>query len=141
MDEPLHKPRIAIAGATGRVGFALTNLVLSDPVDIVALTRRPEQARLPQGVNVVAVDFAKPRTLDDALRGADRLFIAHGTSPEQVNNEIALIDSAVAVGVRHIVKLSAMGPATRLIPCAWHTEIEAHLAPQPVASTVIRRSP
>jgi uncharacterized protein YbjT (DUF2867 family) len=51
-----------------------------------------------------------------------------------------LIDGAVAAGVRHIVKLSAMGPASRLNPFAWHMQIEAHLAQQPVASTVLRPS-
>jgi NAD(P)H dehydrogenase (quinone) len=135
-----RKPRIAIAGATGRVGSALTNLLASDPLDIVALTRRPDAARLPQGVTVAAIDFDRPNSLKDALRGADRLFISHGSSPQQVANEIALIDAALAAGVNHIVKLSAMGPPTRLYPFAWHMEIEAHLARQPVASTVLRPS-
>jgi NAD(P)H dehydrogenase (quinone) len=106
----------------------------------VALSRRADSAGLPTGVTVAAIDFDQPKTLEDALRGADRLFIAHGTSPRQVANEIALIDAAVAAGVSHIVKLSAMGPATRLNPLAWHMEIEAHLSRQPVASTALRPS-
>jgi NAD(P)H dehydrogenase (quinone) len=134
------RQRIAVAGATGRVGLALTSLLASDPVDVVALSRRPDAAGLPEGVAVAAVDFDHPKTLEDALRGADRLFIAHGTSPDQVANEIALIDGAVGAGVGHIVKLSAMGPATRLNPLAWHMEIEAHLSRQPVASTALRPS-
>jgi NAD(P)H dehydrogenase (quinone) len=133
------KQRIAIAGATGRVGSALTKLLASDPVDVVALSRRPDAAGLPTGVAVAAIDFDQPKTLEDALRGSDRLFIAHGTSPQQAANEIALIDAAVAAGVGHVVKLSAMGPATRLNPLAWHMEIEAHLSRQPVASTALRR--
>jgi uncharacterized protein YbjT (DUF2867 family) len=135
-----HRPRIAIAGATGRVGSTLASLLASDPVDVTVLTRRPDAADLPKGASVAAVDFKQPSTLENALRGADRLFIAHGTSPQQVANEIALIDSAVAAGVRHIVKLSALGPPSRLVPFAWHMEIEAHLARQPVASTVLRPS-
>jgi NAD(P)H dehydrogenase (quinone) len=134
------KPRIAIAGATGRVGSTLTSLLASDPVDVVALTRRPDAARLPEGVTAVAVDFDKPTTIADALRGADRLFISHGSSLQQVANEIALIDGAVAAGVKHITKLSSIGPATRLYPLAWHTEIEAHLSRQPIASSVLRPS-
>lgn len=135
-----HRPRIAIAGATGRVGAALTALLASDPVDITMLTRRPHTVRPPKGASIVAIDFDRPPTLQEALRGADRLFISHGTSPQQVANEIALIDGAVAAGVRHIVKLSALGPASRLNPFAWHMQIEAHLARQPVASTVLRPS-
>src|SRR6478609_4183626 len=137
---PPHQARIAIAGAAGRVGSALTRLLASDPVDVVALSRRPDATGLPKGVAVAAIDFDQPKTLEDALRGADRLFISHGTSPQQVANEIALIDAAVAAGVHHIVKLSALGPASRLNPFAWHMQIEAHLAQQPVASTVLRPS-
>ena len=133
-------PRIAIAGATGRVGSALTGLLNSDPVDITVLTRRPDAAQLPKGASIAAIDFDQPHTLQNALRGADRLFVSHGTSPQQVANEIALIDGAFAAGVRHIVKLSALGPASRLNPFAWHMQIEAHLAQQPVASTVLRPS-
>jgi len=135
-----HKPRIAIAGATGRVGATLTGLLVSDPVDITVLTRRPDAAQPRKGASIAAIDFDQPHTLLNALRGADRLFVSHGTSPRQVANEIALIVAAVAAGVRHIVKLSAMGPASRLNPFAWHMQIEAHLAQQPVASTVLRPS-
>ncbi|BEP65467.1 SDR family oxidoreductase (plasmid) [Variovorax sp. V213] len=133
-----RKPRIAIAGATGRVGVSLTALLADDPIDLVVLTRQSSPAQLPEGVATFKVDFKHAETLDTALRGVDRLFIAHGTSLEQVANEIALIDAAVAAGVRHIVKLSALGPATRLLPLAWHMQIEAHLAQQPIASTVLR---
>jgi NAD(P)H dehydrogenase (quinone) len=132
------KPRIAIAGATGRVGAALTALLAADPIGLVALTRGSSTARLPEGLAAFKVDFKRADTLEEALRGIDRLFIAHGTSLEQVPNEIALINAAVASGVRHIVKLSALGPATRLLPLAWHMQIEAHLAQQPIASTVLR---
>ena len=135
-----RKERIAIAGATGRVGAALTNLLASDPVDVTVLTRRPNAIQTLNGVGIAAVDFDRPHSLQEALRGADRLFVSHGTSPRQLANEIALIDGAIAAGVRHIVKLSALGPASRLNPFAWHMQIEAHLARQPVASTVLRPS-
>jgi len=134
----IKRPRIAIAGATGRVGANLTALLAADPIDLVALTRDSSAARLPEGMVTFKVDFKRAETLEQALRGIDRLFVAHGTSLDQVPNEIALIDAAVASGVRHVVKLSAFGPATRLLPLAWHMQIEAHLALQPIASTVLR---
>jgi NAD(P)H dehydrogenase (quinone) len=137
---PSRRARIAVAGATGRVGATLANLLAADGVDGVALTRRPDEIRASAGVAVASVDFDRKETLQDALRGVDRFFLSHGTSPRQVENEIALIDAAVAAGVRHIVKLSALGPASRLNPFAWHMQIEAHLARQPVASTAIRPS-
>ena len=130
--------RIAVAGATGRVGNTLIDRLGTDPVDVVALTRQSTTAQFAPNVTVATVDFDQPATLTGALAGVDKVFVAHGTSATQVENEIALIDAAVAAGVRHIVKLSAMGPATHLNPFAWHMKIEAHLARQPVASTALR---
>ncbi|MCK1393007.1 SDR family oxidoreductase [Bradyrhizobium sp. 1] len=134
------RPRVAVAGATGRVGSALISKLVTEPVELVALTRAPGAERLPSGVSVATVDFDARSTLDDALRGADRLFLAHGTSPRQVANEIALIDAAVAAGVSHIVKLSVLGPPSRLHPFDWHMQIEAHLATRDVGFTVLRPS-
>lgn len=134
------RARIAVAGATGRVGSALIAGLASEPLDLVALTRNPNAEGLPAGVTIAAVDFDAPSTLDEALRGADRLFLAHGTSPRQVANEIALIDAAVAAGVGQIVKLSTMGPPSRLHPMDWHMQIEAHLATVDIGYTVLRPS-
>ncbi|ACZ76304.1 MULTISPECIES: NmrA family NAD(P)-binding protein [Dickeya] len=130
--------RIAVAGATGRVGSHLINKLSSDPVEIISLTRQKEPENISDRVSFAIVDFDKPSTLEMGLVGVDKLFISHGTSLQQVANEIALIDAAVKTGVRHIVKLSVMGPATLANPFAWHAAIEAHLAQQPVASTVLR---
>lgn len=130
--------RIAVAGATGRVGNTLIDRLGTDPVDVVALTRQSATARFAPNVTVATVDFDRPATLAGALVGVDKVFVAHGTSARQVENEIALIDAAVAAGVRHVVKLSVMGPATQLNPFAWHMRIEEHLARQPVASTALR---
>jgi len=130
--------RIAVAGATGRVGSHIINKLASDPVTVISLTRQKVPENISGNVSSVVVDFDKPSTLEMGLTGVDKLFIAHGTSPQQVANEIALIDAAVKTGVRHIVKLSVMGPATPINPFAWHAVIEAHLAQQPVASTVLR---
>lgn len=106
----------------------------------MALTRNPDAKRVPSGVSLALVDFDVPSSLEDALRGADRLFLAHGTSPRQVANEIALIDAAVAAGAAQIVKLSAMGPPSRLHPMDWHMQIETHLATVDIGSTVLRPS-
>jgi NAD(P)H dehydrogenase (quinone) len=134
------RPRIAVAGATGRVGSALIASLVSEPLDLVALTRNPDAQRVPSDVSLAVVDFDVPSSLEDALRRADRLFLAHGTSPRQVDNEIALIDAAVGAGVGHIVKLSAMGPPSRLHPMDWHMQIEAHLATLDIGYTVLRPS-
>jgi len=135
------RPRIAIAGATGRIGSVLTGGLSAEAVDVVALGRSPDAAKFPAGVTVASIDFDDPTSLERALQGANRLFVAHGTSARQVFNEIALIDAAVAAGVDHIVKVSVLGPPSRLHPFDWHMTAEAHLASQSVGYTVLRPSP
>ncbi len=134
------RPRIAIAGATGRVGGALVARLVHDPADVVALTRTPGTQHLPPDIAIAQIDFAAPLSLDAALQDVDRLFLAHGTSADQVANEVALIDAAVASGVKHIVKLSVMGPASALHPFDWHMAIEAHLAGCDIGYTLLRPS-
>jgi len=47
VDSPVtsQRPRIAIAGATGRVGTTLASLLASESADVVALTRNPDAPR------------------------------------------------------------------------------------------------
>ncbi|MBW9118194.1 NAD(P)H-binding protein [Rhizobium cauense] len=132
--------RIAVAGATGQIGSALLSKLVKEDVEIVALSRDPSTDRLPHGIAPMVVDFEKPSTLSTAVEGADQLFVAHGTSARQVENEIAVIDAAVAAGVAHIVKVSVMGPPVRLHPFDWHAKIEAHLATRDVGYTLLRPS-
>jgi uncharacterized protein YbjT (DUF2867 family) len=118
----------------------LVTSLASAPAEVLALTRNPDAGQLPSGTQAVGIDFDQPSSLERALRDADRLFITHGTAPRQPANEIALIDAAVRVGVRHIVKLSVLGPPSRSHPADWHMEIEAHLASKDVGYTVLRPS-
>jgi uncharacterized protein YbjT (DUF2867 family) len=130
--------KIAIAGATGRVGSSLVAALATEPVELVALTRSPDARSFPAGVIQTAVDFDVLLSLPAALEGVDRLFLAQGSSPHQVDNEIALIDAAIAAGVSHIVKLSALGTPLQLHPFDWHARIEDHLATRDVGYTLLR---
>jgi len=136
-----RRARIAIAGATGRVGAALIRNLADDAVEVIALSRNPKGGSIPPTLRTATIDFDAPTTLSEALQGADRLFLAHGTSDRQVANEIALIDAAEAAGISHIVKLSSMGPPTRLHPFDWHMKVEAHLATKDFGYTILRPGP
>jgi uncharacterized protein YbjT (DUF2867 family) len=49
--------RISVAGATGRIGSALLSRLVSDDVEIVALSRDPSTDRLPRGIAPTVIDF------------------------------------------------------------------------------------
>jgi len=112
---------VLVTGATGTVGRHVVRALRERHVPVRAFARTRE-------------------TLADALAGADRMFLACGNVPEQVEFECAAIDAAAAAGVRRVVKLSGPAPAagSPLIFERWHGEIEAHLADSGLPSVLLR---
>ncbi|POX42891.1 nucleoside-diphosphate sugar epimerase [Streptomyces sp. Ru73] len=101
---------ILVTGATGNVGSELVTQLAAAGVPVRAMTRSPEKARFPDGVEVVAGDFDKPETLPAALAGADRVFVVPpGYGPEGPVQERTLVAAAREAGVKHLVKLSTSG--------------------------------
>ncbi|WP_026116292.1 NmrA family NAD(P)-binding protein [Nocardiopsis valliformis] len=93
---------ILITGATGRVGRRVVDAVLRSGERVRALTRDPENARLPVGVEVVRGDLKRPEGLAAALAGVDRLYLFPEPSTAR-----AVVRAAVEAGVRRIVVLSS----------------------------------
>ncbi|WP_018681599.1 SDR family oxidoreductase [Actinokineospora enzanensis] len=109
---------ILVTGATGTIGRALIRRL----DDAVAFVRDPAKgAEL--GCRHVVGDFDDPASLAAAMPGVSRVFLnAGGAVPvagEQpmIRQQRAVIDAAVAAGVRHVVKLSV-----------WHARPEGRLA-------------
>ncbi|MGX1763102.1 NAD(P)H-binding protein, partial [Streptomyces lydicus] len=132
---------IAVVGGTGRVGRRLVAYLTAAGARPRVLTRDTNTAtRTDDQVSYVRTDYTDAAALRQALAGSSRVFLAHGSSPEQVRHEKAVIDAAVATGVRHLVKLSALGGPAAAHPWDWHAEIESYLATQPIGYTVLRPS-
>ena len=94
--------RILVTGATGTVGRHVVDQLAGTGVDVRALTRRPETAGLPAGVQVVGGDLERVDDLGPVFDDVDRLYLlAAGGSPEQV------VDLAKRAGVRRVVVLSS----------------------------------
>jgi len=96
---------ILVAGATGNVGREVVNLLLSGGEKVVAVTRHPATAALPDGAHVVGGDPSRPQTLMPALRGVDAVFI----SPR------ALGDATAGAATAGLLKLSAEQGAQRVV--------------------------
>ncbi|MEU6622789.1 NAD(P)H-binding protein [Streptomyces litmocidini] len=94
---------VLVTGATGNVGRHVVRGLLAAGVGVRAMTRAPEKAALPAGVEVVRGDLADPASLDAALAGVDRayLFPLPGTAEE-------FTARAAKAGVRRIVVLSSV---------------------------------
>jgi uncharacterized protein YbjT (DUF2867 family) len=133
---------ILVTGATGNVGSALTAQLAASHEPVRAMTRRPDAATFPPGVEVVYGDGEDPASLDMAFRGADRAFLmsAQATgSAGHPTHDLALVEAAGRAGVRHVVKLSVYdGGQTDDAIGAWHREAETAVTGSGMDWTLLR---
>ena len=116
-----NAPLVLVAGATGGTGQHIVEQALAKGYRVRALVRDEDAARTLFGdrVRYVVGDVRKPRTLPAAVRGADYVISALGSSgrrdpensPERVDyaGVKALAEAARKAGVRQFVLVSAMG--------------------------------
>jgi uncharacterized protein YbjT (DUF2867 family) len=93
---------IVLTGATGLVGRLLATELEDHEVRVV--TRSPQDAGFPAGVEVVEGDPQRPETLKTALRGANALFLHSRAVGDAAYDVVAL---ARDLGVRRVVALAA----------------------------------
>jgi uncharacterized protein YbjT (DUF2867 family) len=93
---------ILVTGATGNVGRHVVDQLVGAGERVRALTRNASTAGLPDGVEVVQGDLARPETLSPALAGVDRVYLF--PVAETVRE---FVDIAGRSGVRRIVVLSS----------------------------------
>lgn len=130
---------ILVTGATGKIGSEAVRLLAERSVPTRALVRdlsRVPRARTWSGVDIAVGDFDRADTLDAAMRGIDTVVLVSPSVPAQ---EIAVVDSAVRLGVRHVVKITNH-KASESSPVARrrdHARIEAHLRASGLAYTLL----
>ncbi|RJQ82295.1 NAD-dependent epimerase/dehydratase family protein [Pseudonocardiaceae bacterium YIM PH 21723] len=92
---------ILVTGATGTIGRRVVQLLAGLGEPVRAITRRPETAGLPDGVDVRRGDLAEAAGLAEAFAGVDRLYLY----PD--GDTAGLLDLAERAGVRKVVTLSS----------------------------------
>ncbi|KAJ5105779.1 hypothetical protein NUU61_003126 [Penicillium alfredii] len=93
--------RVALAGASGNLGPAILNALLSDPSFIVTILSRSGKKPLDARAKVTEVDFQSLDSLTAALTGQDVVVNILGSAPVEVH--LRLIDACLAAGVQRIL--------------------------------------
>lgn len=133
-------PPVLVTGATGRVGRVVVDRLIEAGVPVRALTRRPEAADLPAGVEVVTGDLTVPESLDAGLRGAGAVFLVWTAAPATA----AAVVERLATYARRVVFLSSPHQTPHSFfrqpnPMAvLHADIERLIAASGLESTIIR---
>ncbi len=103
---------ILVTGATGTIGGHLVARLCEQGVRTRALVRSPEKADALRGFGCETSlgSFEDPASLEKALNGVTRVFLASPSSPQQVDLERNLVEAARRRrGAVHVVKLAAAG--------------------------------
>ena len=134
---------ILVTGSTGTVGSLLVKKLGAAGVRARALVRSLEKAvgieKL--GLEAAVGDFGKPETLGPALEGIESVFLLSAPEERQAELQNNLVRAARDAGVRHIVKLSAIGVGGELDAITLgriHRETEEEIERSGVAYTHLR---
>ena len=102
--------RILVTGATGTVGREVVPRLAASGVQVRAACRHPEMLALPEDyVDTVTMDLRNPAELDRALEDVEKIFYLSPLEETMVEDAALMVERAQAHGVRHLVRLSALG--------------------------------
>jgi uncharacterized protein YbjT (DUF2867 family) len=97
---------ILVTGATGTIGAEVLAHLAGEGLEVRALTRAPEKARLPTGVAPVAADLADVEALRRAMAGVDTLFLLVPNVAEEFTQAMLALEVAREAKLKGAVYLS-----------------------------------
>ncbi|MBV9765522.1 MAG: SDR family oxidoreductase [Acidobacteriaceae bacterium] len=128
---------ILITGASGNVGKEVLKQIAQTGERIRAAFQSSSKVTAPEGVEIAIVDFNQPDTLRAALKDVDRVFLVGPPTAELPALERKAVDVIAQLGVRRLVKLSAMGGREAIFP-RQHAESEDYIVSSKVRYTFLR---
>lgn len=136
----MKKEIYTVIGSTGTIGSELVRLLSKEDVIIRAVMRDFSKIEDLPNVLWVKGDVSKDTLIDGVLAGTTRLFLLTGNRPGFGENQINIIERAKEAGVRHIVKLSALGasPKTEAGLAKEHYDVEQALEALNISFTILR---
>jgi uncharacterized protein YbjT (DUF2867 family) len=133
--------RILVTGATGTVGREVVPRLAVEGVEVRAAARHPQMLALPEEyVETMAMDLRNPSDLDRALEDVEKILYVSPLDETMVEHAALMVDRAQAQGVRHVVRLSALGvDSSRKITLAKvHREVERIIRGSGIEWTFLR---
>jgi len=137
----MSKP-VLVTGATGTIGRDVAKRLSEKGVSVRAAVRDQAKARKQFGSNIALTpfDFENEKTFSGALEGVEKVFLLPPLLPNQLEVMNVFVDAAKRAGVRHIVKLSAIGIDDETHPTAIksHGANEQHIRESGLVFTFLR---
>ncbi|QWA09014.1 NmrA/HSCARG family protein [Sodalis ligni] len=99
---------ILITGSTGIIGRQVMDNLAGQQINIRALTRTPERASFPAGIDPVKGDLTDPQSMRAAMDGVDTLFLLVSNAPDELTQAIQAVNVAREKGVKGLVYFSVI---------------------------------
>jgi uncharacterized protein YbjT (DUF2867 family) len=133
---------ILITGATGKIGKELVLDLLARRSSFKVMVRSREAVKdfEAKGIKTVQGDFERPETQAGALANIQSVFLLTTPRPDNLVMERKFLAACKARGVKHVVRLSAMGanPWASSALIRNHGRCEAQLEDSGLAWTILR---
>jgi len=131
---------ILVTAATGQVGSATLNVLAAAGAKVRALVRDPSAFAAPEGVEVVQGDFDDGASMAKALKGIVVMLLAGRDSPDSVSQHRRVLAQVRQAGVRHVVKLSAIGasPESPIALMRDHHKVDEEVRKGPAGWTFLK---
>ncbi len=133
---------ILVVGATGTLGREVVQQLTRIVKEIRAFTRNPLEAAFIHSsrVEIVRGDLDDSRSIKEALKGINKVFLATPSHPRQIQREANVVRAAADVGIKKIVKLSTLGANAKspLLMSRWHGESERFIVESGLPYTFLR---
>lgn len=133
---------ILITGSTGKIGSQVVSKLAGKGVQVRALTRSPEKASFPAGIEAVKGDLLDTASVRNALKGVTTLFLLVPNAPDEITQAMNTVGLAHEAGVRGIVYLSVTrSDVFADVPhFASKHAVERMMAQRGIGTTVLRPS-
>ena len=102
--------KIALFGATGRMGHAILTLLLERDIKVIALVRNPEKLQPYAGLTVLQGDVRNRTNIVGALAGVDAVISALGTDKTTVLTE-SITHIISIMHKQHLKRIITIGTA------------------------------
>lgn len=130
---------IFVTGATGNVGSQVVQQLIASGITPRVAVRSINKAESLKkaGAEPVEMDLDRPKTVQSAFAGVDKVFLVSPFVPNMVELTAILREAAKRANVQQIVRLSALAqPGIAL--SKWHCEMEKAIAKTGIPFTFLR---
>jgi NAD(P)H dehydrogenase (quinone) len=135
--------RLAITGATGRIGGGVARRLAVAGLSQRLIVRDPSRAPRLDGAEIVQAGYGDAAAVRRALDGIETVFMVSASeSAERLAEHRSFVDGAVAAGVRRLLYLSFFGaaPDATFTLARDHWATEQHIRASGLSFTFLRDS-